>query len=67
MSIDLNLLITAVEFSYSLKLCFFMIVLLMQSRIFLLTLLISDFVGLMSLQVVDELFRRFGNNQFANI
>ena len=67
MSIDLNLLITAVGFSYSLKLCFFMIVLLMQSRIFLLTLLISDFVGLMSLQVVDELFRRFGNNQFANI
>ena len=52
--IDLNQSITA----YWLLLCFVVIVLLMRSRIFLLTFPISDFVGLMSLQV--GLFAKFG-------
>ena len=47
--IDLNQSITAVVFFHWCKLCFFAIVLLMRSRIFLLTFPISDFVGLMSL------------------
>ena len=46
-SIDLNQLITAVVFFHWLRLCFFAIVLLMRSRMFLLILPISDFVGLM--------------------
>ena len=57
-SIDLNQLITAVVFFHWLKLRFFAIVLSMRSRIFLLTLPISDFVGLISLQV--NLFAKFG-------
>ena len=50
--------ITAAVFLHWCKLCFFAIVLLMRSRIFLLTIPISDFVGLMSLQV--GLFAKFG-------
>ena len=51
-SMDLNQLITSVVFFQWLKLGFFAIeVLLMRSRIFLLTLPISDFVWLMSVQV----------------
>ena len=57
-SIDLNQLITAVVFFHWLRLCFFAIVRLMRSRMFLLILPISDLVGLMSLQV--GLFAKFG-------
>ena len=57
-SIDLNQLINAVVFFHWSKLRFFAIVPMMRSRIFLLTLPISDFVGLMSLQV--GLFAKFG-------
>ena len=57
-SIDLNQLITAVVFFHWLRLCFFAIVLLIRSRMFLLILPISDLVGLMSLQV--DLFAKFG-------
>ena len=54
----IDLSITAAVFLQWCKLCFFAIVLLMRSRIFLLTFPISDFVGLMSLQV--GLFAKFG-------
>ena len=50
-------MITAVVFPL-IEIAFFAIVLLMRPRIFLLTLPISDFVGLMSLQV--GLFKKFG-------
>ena len=53
-SIDLNQLITAVVFFLWLRLCFFAIVLLMRSRMFLLILPISDFVGSMSLHEQHE-------------
>ena len=56
--IDLKQSITAAVFLQWCKLCFFAILLLMRSRIFLLTFPISDFVGLMSLQV--GLFAKFG-------
>ena len=49
-SIDLNQLITAEVFFHWLRLCFFAIVLLMRSRMFLLILPISDFVGLIFLR-----------------
>ena len=62
--IDLNQSITAAVFFHWCKLCsFFAIVLLMRSRIFLLTFPISDFVGLMSLQV--GLFAKFGLWSFS--
>ena len=62
-SIDLNQSITATVFLHWCKLCFFAIVLLMRSRIFLLTFPISDSVGLMSLQV--GLFAKFGLWSFS--
>ena len=55
---EAELLITAVVFFHWLRLCFFAIVLLMRSRMFLLILPISDLVWLMSLQV--GLFAKFG-------
>ena len=57
-SMDLNQSITAAMFFHWCKLCFFAIVLLMRSRIVLLTFPISDFVGLIILQV--GLFAKFG-------
>ena len=62
-SIDLNQSITAAVFLHWCKLRFFAIVLLMRSRIFLLTFPISDSVGLMSLQV--GLFAKFGLWSFS--
>ena len=61
--IDLNQSITAPVYFHWCKLCFFVIVLLMRSRIFLLTFPISDFVKLMSLQV--GLFAKFGLWSFS--
>ena len=60
---DLNQSITAAVFFHWCKLCFFAIVLLMRSRIFLLTFPILDFMGLMSLQV--GLFAKFGLWSFS--
>ena len=62
-SIDLNQSITAAVFLHWCKLRFFAIVLLMRSRIFLLTFPISDSVGLVSLQV--GLFAKFGLWSFS--
>ena len=61
--IDLDQSITAAVFFHWCKLCFFAIVLLMRSRIFLVTFPISDFVRLMSLQV--GLFAKFGLWSFS--
>ena len=57
-SIDLNQSITPAVFFHWSKFCFFAIVLLMRSRIFLLIFPIWDSVGLMSLQV--GFFAKFG-------
>ena len=62
-SIDLNQSITTAVFFHWCKLCFFAIVLLIRSRIFLLTFPISDVVGLMSLQV--GLFAKFALWSFS--
>ena len=65
-SIDLKQSITTAMFFHCCKLCFFFaIVLLMRSRIFLLSFPISEFLGLMSLQV--GLFAKFSFWSFSVI